>query len=159
MYDKKDTIINKESRKSNYPPKKKSTSNKTSKKGKQKKSLKKILHKTNINIVFNKYESQLLSLNKIGSELTNRVILDKKKNNKINDNQIINNNNLNDINGVDNNKDKKLDNFELNELEYYEAIELDKRQFYQIYWAILMREHLILFTFFSWKDYNIIYLK
>ena len=53
----------------------------------------------------------------------------------------------------------KLDNFELNELEYYEAIIFDKRSFYQIYWAILMREHLILFTFFSWNDYNIFYIK
>ena len=52
-----------------------------------------------------------------------------------------------------------MDNFELGELEYYEAIELDKRQFLQIYWAILMREHLVLFTFFSCNDYNIIYVK
>ena len=55
--------------------------------------------------------------------------------------------------------DTKLDNFELNELEYYEAIKLDKRQFHQIYWSILMREHIILFTFFSRKDYNIYYIK
>ena len=56
-------------------------------------------------------------------------------------------------------KKKNLDNFELNELEYYEAIKFDKRSFYQIYLALLMREHLILFTFFSWSDYNIIYIK
>ena len=56
-------------------------------------------------------------------------------------------------------KKKNLDNFELNELEYYEAIKLDKRKFHQIYWSFLMREHLILFTFFSCNDYNIIYIK
>ena len=36
-----------------------------------------------------------------------------------------------------------------------EAIELDKRPFSQIYWSIFKREHIILFTFFSWDDYNI----
>ena len=28
-----------------------------------------------------------------------------------------------------------------------------------MYWGILRREHIILFTFFSWHDYNIIYVK
>ena len=56
-------------------------------------------------------------------------------------------------------EEEKLSDFELNDLEYLEAIELDKRQFGQIYWATLKREHIILFTFFSWNDYNIIYVK
>ena len=54
---------------------------------------------------------------------------------------------------------KKLDDFELNDLDYLEAIELDKRPFSQMYWSTLKREHLILFTFFSWNDYNISYIK
>ena len=53
----------------------------------------------------------------------------------------------------------KMEDFELNELEYLEAIELDKRPFYRIYWATLKREHLILFTFFSNNDYNLVYVK
>jgi hypothetical protein len=56
-------------------------------------------------------------------------------------------------------QEEKLSDFELNDLEYLEAIELDKRQFAQIYWSLLRREHIILFTFFSWNDYNIIYVK
>ena len=44
-------------------------------------------------------------------------------------------------------------------MEYYDALELDKRSFYQIYWSLLRREHLIFFTFFSWGDYNIWYIK
>jgi hypothetical protein len=52
-----------------------------------------------------------------------------------------------------------MEDFELNELEYLEAIELDKRPFYRIYWATLKREHLILFTFFSNNDYNLVYVK
>ena len=47
----------------------------------------------------------------------------------------------------------------MNELEYYEALQLDKRTFCQIYWSILKRQHLILFTFFSWNDYNLWYIK
>ena len=54
---------------------------------------------------------------------------------------------------------RKLDDFELNDLDYLEAIELDKRPFSQMYWSILKREHSILFTFFSWNDYNISYIK
>ena len=56
-------------------------------------------------------------------------------------------------------EEEKLSDFELNDLEYMEAIELDKRKFGQIYWSKLKREHIILFTFFSWDDYNIIYVK
>ena len=47
----------------------------------------------------------------------------------------------------------------MNDLEFNEAIQLDQRTFLQIYWSILRREHPILFTFFTWKDYNLIYIK
>ena len=73
----------------------------------------------------------------------------------------------NDINIIEVNKDinkesqqsQKLSDFELNELEYEEAVKLDKRTFIQIYFATLKREHKILFTFFSWNDYNLFYIK
>ena len=54
---------------------------------------------------------------------------------------------------------EKLDDYQLNDLNYLEAIEKDKRPFSQIYWATLKRNQIILFTFFSWKDYNIYYVK
>ena len=56
-------------------------------------------------------------------------------------------------------KEEKLSNFELNDLSYLKAIDLDHRPFYQMYWAILRREHIILFTFCSWNDYNLLYVK
>ena len=56
-------------------------------------------------------------------------------------------------------KEEQLDDLELNDLEYLEAIDLDKRPFSQIYWFFLKRNHLILFTFFSWNDYNLYYIK
>ena len=60
--------------------------------------------------------------------------------------------------GIKNYKEK-LDNYELNNLEYKEAIKLDKRKIIEIYWPLLKREHLILFTFCNINDYNIIYIK
>ena len=57
------------------------------------------------------------------------------------------------------NKDKELTDYELNELEYEEAVKLDKRNFFKIYFAALKREHIIIFTFFSCNDYNLMYIK
>ena len=48
---------------------------------------------------------------------------------------------------------------ELNEMEYLKAKENDKRNFGQMYWSLLSREHLIIFTFCSKNDYNIISVK
>ena len=57
-------------------------------------------------------------------------------------------------------KEKKVyDDYELNEMEYYEAVIYDKRSLLQTYWATLKREHLIIFTFISCKDYNLLYIK
>ena len=54
---------------------------------------------------------------------------------------------------------QKLSDFELNELEYNEATKIDKRNLCQTYWAKLKRENLILFTFFSCNDFNLISIK
>ena len=56
-------------------------------------------------------------------------------------------------------KNKNLDDFELNNLEYVEACKLDKRTFCRTYWSVIMREHIVLVTFFSWNDYNLFYVK
>ena len=44
-------------------------------------------------------------------------------------------------------------------MEYSAACKYDKRPFLKVYWSVLMREHIILFTFFSWNDYNLFYIK
>ena len=56
-------------------------------------------------------------------------------------------------------KQSKLDNFELNNLEYEDALVLDKRGFVGMYWSVLKREHMIIFTFFFHNDYNLYYAK
>ena len=54
---------------------------------------------------------------------------------------------------------KYLDMYELNNLEYDEACEFDNRGFCKTYWSVLLREHLVLFTFFTCYDYNLFYIK
>ena len=52
-----------------------------------------------------------------------------------------------------------MDNYELNNLEYDKACEYDKRSFCRTYIGALFREELVLFTFFSCHDYNLLYVK
>ena len=62
------------------------------------------------------------------------------------------------------NKDKQskkvdFDNYELNNLEYDSAKKFDKRNCFQIYWSLLKREHLVIFTFITNDDHNITFVK
>ena len=57
------------------------------------------------------------------------------------------------------NEKEKLSDYELNDLEYSAAIELDNRNFFRIYYYLLKREHIILFTFCNWNDFNIFSIK
>ena len=52
-----------------------------------------------------------------------------------------------------------LNDQELNTLEYEPAIVLDKRNYFQYYWSLLKKKHLILFTFYPNKDYNLVTIK
>ena len=54
---------------------------------------------------------------------------------------------------------KKYSDFELDNLEYSEAIMYDKRSFINLYIYIVKREHIIIFTFFYYQDYNLISIK
>ena len=111
------------------------------------------LNLDNLSITIHKTQS-LNSKRKINeSQNTNDLNFFKKINNEQTKNKLQKRENMNKK------KEEQLSDFELNDLEYLEAIELDKRQFGQIYWATLKREHIILFTFFSCNDYNIIYVK
>ena len=44
-------------------------------------------------------------------------------------------------------------------MNYDSALQLDKRNFIEMYWSILKREHLIIFTFFIRNDHNLIPIK
>ena len=62
-------------------------------------------------------------------------------------------------NSVNNKNIYPPENYELNRLELDKALHLDKRNFCQIFYSIIKREQIILFTFFSWNDYNLAYIK
>ena len=132
----------------NYPPKKKSKSlmvNNESIKNKFSK------HKKRDSKIHRKRSSDknILISNKVFSiDKTREKFFDNKVENKHLDNET-----EKDI------QEEKLDNFEINNLDYEEAVNKDKRSFFQIYWSILKREHLIIFTFFTRNDYNLIFIK
>ena len=54
---------------------------------------------------------------------------------------------------------EQLDNYEINNLEFDAAKQLDKRNFIEIYWSMLKREHMVIFTFISKDDHNIRFVK
>ena len=141
-------------KKLNFPPKKKLKSKKSLKKKHKKKKSKILINQTNIKFSY-KYDTHPSNTNK-NIIKNNEGMLDISNKIKQKDISIYKKDSIGQSEDIEK---KNLDNFELNELEYDEAIKLDKRQLYQIYWSLLMREHLILFTFFSCNDYNIIYIK
>ena len=60
---------------------------------------------------------------------------------------------------LDKDEEQGLSNYELNALSYNEALMFDNRKFLDMYWYLLRREHIIIFTFVSWNDYNLFSLK
>ena len=56
-------------------------------------------------------------------------------------------------------KIKNYSEYELDDLEYSAAIIYDKRTFLNYYICLIKREHLIIFTFFYYKDFNLISIK
>ena len=44
--------------------------------------------------------------------------------------------------------------FELNSLTYEEALIIDKRSYFQYYISLLKQKHLLIFTFYTYDDYN-----
>ena len=150
-------IIKKSIKKNNFPPKRKELK-KAKKKNKPQVILTTIFNKKLRNSLVKEKEKKPLGrldniINK-SQKINSKISMLESKNRKLNykykDNQIV---------PIFEKNASNLDDFELNELNYFEAIELDKRPFHRIYWTLLKREHKILFTFFSWNDYNLSYIK
>ena len=155
----KNNII-KNNKKNSFPPRKSL---------KRKEINKTNMIKNDITIGKNSKDSNMY-LNKYKSLMTNKLLFEKPKQNKRSNSILIKGkNNIHPISIIHNNNNKNLENeikndykysnMELNEMEYLEAIDNDKRSFCQMYWSILSREHLIIFTFFIRNDYNILSIK
>ena len=63
------------------------------------------------------------------------------------------------LNASNNKKNEQFDDFELNNMEYINAIQHDKRNFINTYLSFLKRQHLIIFSFVTRDDHNIVYVK
>ena len=108
-------------------------------------------------------------LNKIKTNYTNFIdsntIMNYKLYSKFSKNKI--NKNKKNINFIDKiilfytkiERKKYFTEDELNSLKYEYALEIDNRSYLQFYWSLLKQNHLIIFTFFVQKDYNICLLK
>ena len=111
----------------------------------------------------NKIKMDFSEQNKLGSKdgLVNKLaIFEEKKNNELSKSQSEKESNKSEKESKISDKEKgDLTDYELNELEYEEALELDNRKFWDIYWYLLKREHIILFTFINWNDFNLFSIK
>ena len=89
-------------------------------------------------------------------EFSNFSLISKYGQFKINEKNDQQNEGKNDEEKID---PDSLDNYELNNMDYDQACEYDRRTCFRTYISVLMREELVLFTFFSWHDYNLIPVK
>ena len=58
-----------------------------------------------------------------------------------------------------NNIPKIQNDTELNRLQYEDAIKFDHRKYIEYYWSLLKTKHVLIFTFFHNKDYNLFVIK
>ena len=161
MKKKKDITINKKSRKlQSQPNVKYKKFNKNSyppKRGIFEELNKLCINKNDSSICKNSKESNINLNNKI---LINNNLFPIEQNQKSKTKSIL----VSKLKKQQKNKKKsdekyEYSNIELNEMEYLEAKQYDKRTFFQTYWPLLNRENLVLFTFFSCNDYNLMTVK
>ena len=154
--------------KNNFPPKKKKAIKKYNDisltrilNSKKTKSNKIKTDKSNNKIILNKFDNSLENNdNNLKSNIsnTNKNILDLLEKNKISKKEKL----KDQLNINKNNKYINLNNLEdleLNNLSYKKALIFDKRTIFQIYWSKLKKKHLLIFTFLSQNDHNLIYIK
>ena len=78
---------------------------------------------------------------------------------KMNNLLVLDNNNLNlnkdnTNNEIYKNEKIKLNDYELNLLDYQSALKLDKRPYIEYYFSLLRKKQLLIFTFYTYNDYN-----
>ena len=108
-----------------------------------------------------KFESKDVLTNKLVvlDEKSNEIIIKNSSERKsIKINKESGKNEIKEIN-EEQKENGELTNYELNNLEYDEALELAHRNFLKIYWYLLKREHIVLFTFINWNDFNLFSIK
>ena len=111
-----------------------------------------------------KSNNKMLSINSLGnkklkvlnSKLTN---ISNNKNKKINKStKLLFKPKIKESKKIENKKKRNIfyNDFELNSLKYNDAIIYDKRTYLQYYCSLIRQKHMILFTFISKNDYNLL---
>ena len=156
-----------------FPPKRANTNSK--KNSRNKKSLKDTSNSESTNLKEAKSKTIRIAKKKnsnviISNKYTSKIMVKKQDKSGI---SLVSKTNKYDIKEKNGKKDKKedqkneeeildpdlMDNYEFNNLEYEQACEYDRRSCCRTYVSVLMREELVLFTFFSCHDYNLFYVK
>ena len=55
---------------------------------------------------------------------------------------------------INNKKPEIYNDYELNNLSYQEALKIDKRKYFEYYLSLLRMKHILIFTFYTYNDYN-----
>ena len=88
--------------------------------------------------------------------LTSKINILNHKNNHISLFNFRNKNTIHNKNVINFNH---YNDFELNNLPYEEALNIDKRSYFQYYCSLLKMKHLLIFTFYTYTDYNLRIIK
>ena len=116
------------------------------------KNIRKIKKRNNTNKAKIENNIEKNSENKSSFQLVKRKKKSKKRNSTNNIlfryNTIKNNNNNSTKNLI------KYNDSEINNLTYEKALKVDKRNFFQFYFSLLKMKHLLIFTFYTYTDYN-----
>ena len=103
----------------------------------------------NVNFSSNLEINNINNLNKKGKNINSAK--------SILNNNILSNNNKQNLN---NNSNTIIYNdYELNSLEYKEALLIDKRSYIQYYFSLLRLKQILIFTFYTYNDYNLRIIK
>jgi hypothetical protein len=104
--------------------------------------------------------------NKVKVNIIDNYTNFKNNNNKnifVNSNDNLSANDLNMSKNIFNNskneKQIKCTDYELNTISYQKALDNDKRTYFQYYISLLKSNHILIFTFCSYKDYNSFIIK
>ena len=92
----------------------------------------------------------------VGINDNNNIKSKRKDEFKNNQNKLIKSINNNQINNISNKSNNIIyfNDYELNSLSYQDALKIDKRTYLEYYFSLLKTKQLIIFSFYTYTDYN-----
>jgi len=142
IYNEKYILKNKQISKSKRKNKiKKSKLRNSQKENKEKKDLNLLIKENNMNN--NMGSKKIINSNDSLSNYSNNFLQINKINKKIKPKL-----------SIEDSKILEYNDYELNNLEYQKALEIDKRKYLQYYISLIKRKQIIIFTFYTYDDYN-----